>query len=445
MKKSEVKEYVLQAGVAMADISPERGVDLYGYPHFERLNTGVHDPLIASAMVLDDGRTRLAVVCMDFLVISRQHVQAIRRRASAASGIPADNIMISCSHTHSAPCAFEWIESDAPDGFLKTHAGYIAVLENKLVKLIQEAAGHLFEARVGTAVGHCGKEAGVGGNRRDPNGPADPDVWTIGVQDTSGDWKACLVRYSLHPTVIHEESTLVTADYPAYIRQELARRYPGMILLFAQGTSGDQSTRYFRKGQSFDEAERIGAAIGRAAGDTLNNLKCTVNAALSVKSAPAEIRFRDLPSIAEMEPRVKIARERWQRLKAADAPYMEIQNANLTMLGEEDTLTFARVRQSGKPLSFIEGEVPAEVQVIGIGDARIVGLPGEIFVEFGRRIRAGSPFPKTFVVTLANGYLPGYVCTAEAYAAGGYETGASMLTAQAGEALVETALRLLQK
>lgn len=428
----------------MADISPEKGVGLGGYPHFDRLNTGVHDPLIAAAIVLDDGATRVALVCLDFLFMSRQHVQAIRQRAAAAAGIHADHIMIACSHTHSAPFAVEWIDPGAPGGIRMPHAGYVAALEDKLVALIRDAAAHLFEARLGVNIGHCGKEAGVGGNRRSPDGPADPDVWTLGVQDAAGNWKACLVRYSLHPTIIHEESTVVTADYPAYVRSELARRFPGMVLLFAQGTSGDQSTRYFRQGQSFSEAERIGSAIGRAAGDTLANLKCSANVPLSVRTANVDIPLRELPSVAEMERRVDRVRARWRQLQEEKAPYLDIQNANLDMLGEEDILAYARVRQSGRRLSNIEGELPAEVQVIGLGDARLVALPAEVFLEFGQRIRSGSPYPKTCVVTLANGCLPGYVYTAEAAAAGGYETGASMMTTQAGEALVAAALKLLR-
>jgi hypothetical protein len=65
-------------------------------------------------------------------------------------------------------------------------------------------------------------------------------------------------------------------------------------------------------------------------------------------------------------------------------------------------------------------------------------------VEFGHYIQKESPFPKTFVITCANGILPGYVCTAEAYAAGGYETGASLLTPEAGEILTNKALEILK-
>lgn len=165
---------------------------------------------------------------------------------------------------------------------------------------------------------------------------------------------------------------------------------------------------------------------------------------LGVWSATVDLALRTLPSRTEMESRVTRAKTHYAALKAAGASYLEVQNANLTVLGEEDTLAFVLMKERGGSMGFIEDELPAEVQVIGIGDARIVCLPGEVFVEFGRRIQATSPFPKTFVVTIANGILPGYVCTAEAYAAGGYETGASLLTPQAGEALTKAAVKILQ-
>lgn len=434
-----------RAGAAAVDISPGPGIPLAGYPHFPRHNTGVHDPLMAGCMVLDDGATKVVLVCMDLLMISRRYVRSIRRKAEAQTGIPAANIMISCSHTHSSPWGSDWFELGETTGeIMRPDAAYMSLLETKLVDLIVAASGGMFDARLAVDKGICGKERGVGGNRRDPDGPADPEVWTVGVRDSRGTWRACLVKYALHPTIIHEDSTLVTADYPAYIRKCLAGAFPGMVLLFAQGTAGDQSSRYFRKGQSFDEAERIGTAIGREAGEVLKRFQVSGQVRLGVWSATVDLALRALPNRAEMEARVARARARYAALKSAKAPYLEVQNANLTVLGEEDTLAFVLMKERGVSIGFIEAELPAEIQVIGIGDARIVCLPGEVFVEFGRCIQEASPFQKTFVVTLANGILPGYVCTAEAYAAGGYETGASFLTEKAGEMLVKTALMLMQ-
>ena len=85
------------------------------------------------------------------------------------------------------------------------------------------------------------------------------------------------------------------------------------------------------------------------------------------------------------------------------------------------------MQERGEKFELLEDEIPVEVQVIGIGDTRIVGIQGEIFVEFGMTIQYRAPFDKTFVIELANGCLPGYACTARAYAQGGYETGASLV------------------
>ena len=103
------------------------------------------------------------------------------------------------------------------------------------------------------------------------------------------------------------------------------------------------------------------------------------------------------------------------------------------------------MKEKGIDIDPVVNELPAEVQVIGIDESRIVALPGEIFVEFGLDIQRKSPFEKTFVIALANGWIPGYVCTKESYLQGSYEAGTSLLTEKAGERIVDTALKLLEE
>lgn len=433
----------LKAGVSNADISPVPGIELAGYPHCPRYNTGIHDPLVAGCIYLDDGRTKLAVVTMDLLMLSRKYVQRIRSRAAELTGLPAGNIMLCCSHTHSGPWTSGRLDLESLEKGLEPDAGYIKELEDKIVYLVADAAGHPFAARIGIGRGRCGWEQGVGGNRRDPLGIADPEVWTAGIQDMQGKWRACLVKYALHPTLLHAESTVVSADYPGYIRDHFSSAIPGMVTLFAQGTSGNQSTRYFRTGQTFEEARRIGHAIGAEAERVLNGLKLSSDIRLSVRSAEAKLSLRRLPPRAAAEMLVEEAARHLNAARVAGRPYIELQNAELNLFGAENTLGYVLQLENGRKIELIEDELPAEVQVVGIGDARIVGLQGESFVEFGLAIQAGSPYEKTFVAGLANGCLPGYACTAEAYAGGGYEAGASMLDSTAGDTLVQTALRLL--
>ncbi|MBA7561160.1 hypothetical protein ES708_02795 [subsurface metagenome] len=435
----------LKAGVSTIDISPKKGIELAGYPHFLRHNTGIHDMLYASCIFLDDSITKMAIVCMDILFFSKVYVKEVRERVSSKVNIPEENIMISCSHTHSGPWASGRLDLEGLERGLKPDMDYVLSLKDKLVNLITHACSNTFEAKIGIEKGICGKEDGVGGNRRDPDGPVDPEVWTIGIKDKKDNWRAALIKYSLHPTVIHEESTVVTADYPGYIRKYLAKTKPQMIFLFAQGTSGDQSTRYFRKGQTFKEAEKIGFEIGRVADSILNSMKFTSDVPLIVKSTETDIELKRLSTEEAAEAEVAETKKRLGKLKREDASYIEIQNANLKNLGAECTLEYIRLKNKGIDLELEVNELPAEIQVIGIGDSRIVAVPGEIFVEFGLNIQKRSPFKKTFVITLANGCLPGYACTEEAYSEGDYEAGTSMLTARSGNIIVKAALGLLEE
>jgi hypothetical protein len=433
----------LKAGVSIADISPHPGVELAGYPHHPRPNQGVHDPLYASCLFLDDGDTRLAIVTMDLLMYSRTYVRQVREEAAKRCRIPAANIMICCTHTHSSPWTATGPHLEALMDGQQPNREYVTALQEKLVGLIVQASTNAFEARVGIGMGYCGREQGVGGNRREPRGVADPEVWTVGVQDAKGRWRACLVKYTLHPTFLHSDNFLASADYPGYLRKLLEERKPGMVLLFAQGTSGNQSPRYFRSGKTFAEAQRVGTEIGKEVDRVLDGMQLESRPSLLVRSSQTDLQLRKLPNRTEAEARVAAARKAWEQTKAAGAPEPEVWNAELRLLGEEDTLAYILHQQEAGRKKLRIDDLPVEIQVIGIGDLRIVGIQGEIFVEFGLMIQYRSPFPRTFVVELANGCLPGYAATARAYAEGGYETGASLLTGRSGEQLVEAAVRLL--
>ncbi len=439
----------LLAGTSIVDISPEKGVPLGGYPHHPRHNEGIHDPLFASCIYLDDGTTRLAIVCMDLLMYSKKHVRTVREQTATKTGIPSGNIMICCSHSHSAPrgsssFTMDAVKRGATERGSEADTDYAFQLNRKLVDLIVEAIDSEFPARIGVDKGFCGREHGVGGNRRDPMGIADPEVWTIGVQDFEGNWKAALVRYALHPTFLHSDNFLVSADYPGSIRTCLNHHKPGMTVLFAQGTSGNQSPRYFRSGKTFTEAERAGRAIGEEANRVLDRMELSSELPLLAVSKQVEIELRRLPDRESAESSVAELRREWEELEASGASESDIWNAELRFLGAEDTLSLVILNERDE-LFVVNEELPAEVQVLGIGDGRIVGIQGELFVEFGISIQYRSPFPKTFVVELANGALPGYAATPRAYVAGGYEAGASLLTGRSGEQLVEAAVELLSQ
>ena len=87
--------------------------------------------------------------------------------------------------------------------------------------------------------------------------------------------------------------------------------------------------------------------------------------------------------------------------------------------------------------------IEAEVLTFGLGDASIVALPGEIFVELGLAIKESSPYKNTLVLTLANNSI-GYIPNKDAFQYGAYEVEVSMIAEGEGEKLVESSLGQLQ-
>jgi hypothetical protein len=266
----------------------------------------------------------------------------------------------------------------------------------------------------------------------------------MGIQDTLGGWLAVWVKYSLHPTILQVDNTLVSADYPGAIRAYLARTRPGVPMMFAQGSTGDQSSRYFRKDQSFDEVDRFGTAIGREADRVLDTLEMTDHVCLGVRSREVTPEWKELPSVQELEERIAQYWEQLRRLEKENAPYVQRQTCYLDRLGTEYTLAHARLKERGEPFPWAE-EIPAEIQVIRIGSACLVGLPGEVFVEYTLAIENRSPLQPTFAVTCANGLLPGYVVSEEAAGKKVFEAGVSLMKPSMGGLLVETSLELCKK
>ena len=95
----------LEIGVAVTDITPPTAYRMSGYFH-ERLSSGTHDPLRARAMVLRQGEARAALVFCDLIGISLDVSRRARKEAERRTGIPASNILIAATHSHTGPLYF---------------------------------------------------------------------------------------------------------------------------------------------------------------------------------------------------------------------------------------------------------------------------------------------------------------------------------------------------
>jgi neutral ceramidase len=435
----------LKAGVGIRDISPEKGIRLCGYPRFDRPNKGIHDPLYASCLFLDDCRTKIVTINCDLVFFEKPFVKKVREEISKAIGIPGSNIMLSASHTHSGP-----FTRTQPSGieksvgwYIYSYPEYLDWLVKKLTDCVSEAYNNADFAKIGFGKGVAGREKGIGGNRNDKNGLADPAVDVIGVQNIKGKWMAIWVKYSLHPTFLHEDTLLVSADYPGYIREYMAKNNPDAVMLFAQGATGDQSSRFFRKGQTFEEAKRFGYAIGSEAEKVLDSMSMSDSVILGSESKEVMPELKDIPSLFEAEAEVERYDKELEKLKKSGASYTEIQTCHLDKLGAEFNLMYANFeKEKGNyPLAGIE--LPFEIQAIRIGDCCIVGIPSEIYVKFTLEIEKNSPCGNTFVLTVTNGIGIGYIVTWEAAEKGIFEAGVGLTKLGTEDKVVKTSLEVI--
>jgi hypothetical protein len=428
----------LQAGVAARDISPQSPLFLVGYPHVERFSQGIHDPLLATALYLGDGRQGIISIATDLLFVPHGLARTARAEIAGRTGIPGERIMISATHTHSGPVTNEMLSWRDDPLVPPPDPDYMARLRRALV---EAAVAAVQDARPAELAATTAYSEGVGGNRLSPDGVRDPEVGLLYVRDRADHRPLALqLVYSMHPTVLHENSPFVSADFPGFTRLFLQRAFPGLRLLYHNGPCGNLSPRYHVRGQTFAEARRLGELLGKQVADVLTGLRDDAfSADVSVAGAHQFIELppRDFGSVGEAERELEEAVAEYERLKAAGAGHGPVRTAECTVFGAEERVTLAQAQAAGDTARILAEYLPVEVQALRIGGTVLACLPGECFVEYALELKrriAGA-----FVISLANGELQGYIPTPDA---SGYEARLSFFEPEAGERLVEAAILL---
>ena len=424
----------LKAGFAKAVITPPVGAYLQGYFH-PRCSEGIHDDLYAKAMVLADGNTEIALVSCDLLGVSGEIVSAARRLIEKSCGISQDNVMICATHIHSGPATaqLDYVPEEQVDRV------WIEILERKIAGAAQMAKGNMRDARIGVGLG---SEDSIIFNRRyrmrdgmvltnpgrgnpeivGPVGPVDPDVRVMKVEDLAGNLMGLFVNYANHVDVVG--GLFISADYPGYMARAINKVYGNEVsVMFTNGAFGDVNhidVKNHDQKAGYEEAERMGTIL---AGDVISvaeKISCS----------------QDYP--------IKVRRE----IVALPMKQIAVPETAKGLMAEEEikskpSVVEAALARKHQIWSQCEEKIiAAELQAITLGNAVLTGIPGELFVELGMKLKQNSVFEHTFVISLANDYI-GYIPTAKAFEEGSYESTFSPLAAGAGEMLIERALKLM--
>ncbi len=434
----------LTAGAATRDISPNKPTALYGYPHVERISTGVHDPLLATVIVLRNCSETLVLASLDILMLDPPFARELRRDTAKVARCPEANVFISCTHTHSGPVTSRlvgWKNDPAvppPDPEVMNH------VQSQLVKAVKQAVANLSSAEL---IWTSADATGIGGNRLSDDGVTDPECGILFLRSSqTKEPLAASLIYGMHPTVMHEDSTLVSSDFPHYTRLQIQERLGRDIpITYHTAPAGNQSPRRCVTGQTFAEAERLGRKLGMAACSSLDALSDSdwqEDPTLAGQLVQVELVRNPIRTRHEAEKLLAEYQDNYERLQNENAPRAEVRTAECAVFGAEGTVALAQAAASGELDKILRDYSPADVQVLRIGGVFLAGLPGECFTEYGLGIKRNAPM-KAFVVSLVNGSLQGYIVTPEAAKNGGYEATNAVFAPESGAALGNAALEMI--
>ncbi len=438
-----MKHGSLIAGAAFTDITPPTPHFLHGYPFVERISTGTHDPLLSSALFLSDGRECALFLSNDVLYLDKGTVARIRDGISERTGVPSSNIMVAATHTHSGPVTVDCAASSDDPVVPPADRDYLGYMEEKTI----EAACLAFRnaAPAGAAFIN-GDASGTGGNRHDPAGAKDMNVPAVVVRDAGGRYVACMLVCSMHPTILHEDSTLYSSDFPHYVRQTLQSEVlgEGCPVIYFTGAAGDQSPRHAARENTFDEAHRLGRIV---AGSLISALASGPEYSTDIPIRPGQT-FTDLPrrtfpDAGWAERHRDELKRRFETLRQSAADPREIRTAEVDWFGSEELLTLSRLACPGGLESIYGSCLPAEIQAVGIGGRWFAAWPGEVFAGYGLGLKA--EIDEIALITYANGELQGYITTKEAHEKGYYESGNSFFDHTAGDILVKETMELISR
>lgn len=434
---------MLKAGVAREDITPPAGVEMEGFEGRAFRAFGAHDPLYATALVLDDGTCRIAIVAVDICEVTEEQTAAVRQFVSGSAGILPEGILLAASHTHSGP------RNTGEDG-TEDEREYWTSLPRRMAAAVDEAAESLEPARVGAGSGW----SALGINRRERLarggvalgrnhfGPFDTELGVVRVERPDGSPLAGLMNYACHALCLWHDNYLISADFPGHAVHFFQEGIGGGAkALFLNGACGDIHPRecwighgYF-SGGGFTLAERAGRDLAQNALKAWNRIETSDEVSLGARTAHIA-----LPTNRE---RAAGARESaLRRAKAVSANHPRAEWSPYITWRDTPHPQWARQRLEVLRKA-AEGPVCCEIQAITIGPLAFLGWPGEMFAELGQAVKRGSPHRPTYVVGYANGSI-GYVPTADEYPLGGYEIDCAIhLADDVGAVLVEESLKLL--
>jgi hypothetical protein len=388
----------LRAGASRIDYTP-RGAQL------PRNFTGVLDPIFVRSVVLDNGGTRAALVAIDAGAMPTDLYRKVSARAAAELKIPASQLLMSASHTHSVPFQLG------------------AEVEEIILRSLRESVARLQPARV--AWGSGVSFINVNRDRVDPKtsrwwegpnyeGTSDKTVAVARIETPAGKPIAVYYNYAVHG-VITGTLDLISGDIPGAASRYVEESLGGdAVALWTSGAAGDQNPIYFN--QTY-ELRDIRIADYARRGEDISNAMPPGGQGMDRKNPRVQLlmdqqkRVNDALGLMLGEEVLHVMRDG-----------LETASGDVTLRGAQSRVSCpARQRtdsgRAGFEGKYVDaGDVAIGLGALRIGDVYIGAVDAEVYGAISQRLKRESPFKHTLLATLTNGMAQtGYIPSEDAF------------------------------
>jgi hypothetical protein len=427
-----------KAGIAKAEITPDKPMWLAGYAARTRPSEGVHHPLWIKVLALETpSGERAVVLTSDLLGLPGATAARIIRELQEKYRLERSRVMLSSSHTHSAPVLSEALFDIYPIDQAQWTVidEYSRRLERKIVDTIGQALSRMAPAKLYAAHGTSPFAVNRRNNREadlpallekglEPKGPVDHAVPVLAIRGTRGALIGVLFGYACHATTL--DSYVWSGDYPGVAQQKLEASYPGATALFYAGAGADQNPMPRR---SVELCEKYGTMLAGAVKDVLGREMKPLAPQLQTSFELVTLGFEGNPTREELQhieasPSATAYRKRWA----------------------------SRLLRSLEKGEKLDRAYPYPVQVWLLGGQQLwIALGGEVVVDYALRFKREFG-PETWVAAYSNDVMA-YIPSARVQAEGGYESSSMDVYGLAGtgwardveERIAAAVIRLVRK
>ena len=441
-------------GLYELDITPPLGVNLPGY--FEaRVASGIRDNLFVRAMALENSEgTPFILINMDAITSEAAQTAFIRGRVSRLTGVPDGNVMVTATHTHTGGPVDGFVPGTVDENYMQylaERAADAAVLAWNRRAPARLGSGRTQEDSISFIRRYHMKDGSFQTNpgfRAElidrPAGDIDPEVSLIKIESPDGKLMGVVTNFACHLDTVG--GCRYSADYPGELARVLKSVYgQEVVSIFLTGACGNinhydflhRTQDYYKKADPPHHV-RMGRILAGSVIRALATIETKEEEALAVDSAsfPGLIRTPSAEDVAKAQARLE------------KQPYEVCFRSETGVTGNTYNLVERHYARSLLDVAKIEKkQVTLPVQAARIGETAIVGVPCELFVEFGLEIKKRSPYDFTMISTLTNAQF-GYIAVREAFEQGGYETqisGDTMMAPDTGYDLTDAAGNLLAR